>query len=230
MKKVVISVDNVKKRYKLGKIFVDVLRGVDFEIHSTEFVILFGPSGAGKTTLVDLIAGLDLPDSGKIKVRNLTINELPEKELAMYRRRKIGLVFQEFNLVENMTAVENVALPLIFDNFAKSVREKRAVDLLSELGLAHRLNHRPSELSGGEQQRVSIARALVNNPWILLIDEPTGDLDSQNAHEIMELISSLNKKGKRTILLVTHNPDYLHYANRVLQIVDGRIVGEKVIG
>lgn len=223
MKNVAIRVDNVKKNYKLGKVKVSVLRGVSFEIRPTEYVILFGPSGAGKTTVLDLIAGLEAPDYGKIQVREVIVNELPEKELAVYRRRRIGMVFQEFNLVAHMTAVENVALPLVFDNFPKKVREIRAKNLLCELGLSHRLNHKPTELSGGEQQRVSIARALINNPWILLIDEPTGDLDSKNAYEIMELISNLNKKGKRTILLVTHNPDYLDYADRVLYIKDGVI-------
>ncbi len=224
MKKVCIQVENVKKKYKLGKVTVRVLRGVSFEICSTELVILFGPSGSGKTTIIDLIAGLDSPDSGSIFVRELEISKLKDRELAEYRRRRIGLVFQDFNLVSNMTAVENVALPLVFDNVRKKTREEWAKNILCDLGLSHRLNHRPYELSGGEQQRVAIARALINNPWILLIDEPTGDLDSKNACEIMELIKSLNKKSKRTILMVTHNPDYLQYADRVLRIADGRIL------
>jgi len=229
MNKTVIKVDNLKKNFSLGKIKVSVLRGVNFEIYSKELVILFGPSGSGKTTLIDMIAGLEPPDSGKIFVRELEITKLREKELANYRRKRIGLVFQDFNLIPSMTAVENVALPLIFDNIGKKSREEWAKSILCDLGLSHRLAHKPTELSGGEQQRVAIARALINNPWILLIDEPTGDLDSKNANEVMELISRLNKKSKRTILLVTHNPDYIHYANRILRIVDGVIIDEQKV-
>jgi len=227
MKNIVIKVDNLKKNFTLGKIKVSVLRGVNFEIFSKELVILFGPSGSGKTTLIDMIAGLEPPDCGKIYVRELEITKLEEKELALYRRKRIGLVFQDFNLIPSMTAVENVALPLVFDNINKKSREDWSKSILCDLGLSHRLEHKPTELSGGEQQRVAIARALINNPWILLIDEPTGDLDSKNANEVMELISRLNKKSKRTIFLVTHNPDYIHYADRVLRMVDGKIINEK---
>jgi putative ABC transport system ATP-binding protein len=222
-KRIVIKLERVEKSFKPGKVKINVLRGVSFEIYSCEFVILFGPSGSGKTTVLDMIAGLEPIDEGRIIVRDLEIDKLNEKKLAEYRRRRIGLVFQDFNLVSNMTAIENVALPLVFDNYGLRARETMAKNLLSELGLARRLNHRPFELSGGEQQRVAIARALINNPWILLIDEPTGDLDAKNAEEIMKLISHLNKYSKRTILLVTHNPDYLQYANRILNIKDGVI-------
>lgn len=226
-KNAVIKLKDVKKDFKLGKVTVHVLRGVSFEIYSTEFVILFGPSGAGKTTVIDLVAGLDRPDSGIISVRDMNIKKLDDQELAEYRNDRIGLVFQEFNLIPSMTALENVSLPLVFDNIPKRIRIPRAKKILEELGLGHRLNHKPYELSGGEQQRAAVARALVNNPWILLIDEPTGDLDSKNANEIMELLAHLNRDLKRTIFLVTHNPDYLHYADRVLEIKDGRIVRER---
>ena len=226
-KSAVIKVINIKKNFKLGKVKVEVLRGVSFEIYSTEFAVLFGPSGAGKTTVIDLIAGLERPDSGKIKVRDMDIKELDDQRLAEYRNDRIGLVFQEFNLIPNMTALENVSLPLVFDNIPKRRRGPRAKKILHGLGLGKRIDHKPYELSGGEQQRVAVARALINNPWILLVDEPTGDLDSRNALEIMELLAHLNRDLKRTILLVTHNPDYLHYADRVLEIKDGVIVRER---
>jgi len=225
-KNIVIQIKGVKKSFEMGKIVVDVLKNINFEIYSSEFVILFGPSGAGKTTIIDLVAGLDKPDEGEIFVRDEDITQLDEDSLAHYRNKRIGLVFQEFNLIPNMTALENVVLPLVFDNFSRRLREEKAKKILTDLGLNERFNHRPFELSGGEQQRVAVARAMINNPWILLVDEPTGDLDSKNAEDIMNLLSKLNKVSKRTILMVTHNLDYLQYADRVLMLKDGNIVNE----
>jgi putative ABC transport system ATP-binding protein len=224
MKNIVIDVVDVQKSFKPGKIKVHALRDINFTVCSKEFVILFGPSGAGKTTILDLVAGLDTPDSGRIIFRGEDITKFDDLELARYRSTRIGVVFQDFSLVSNMNAVENVALPLVFANYRKKDREMRAKNLLSELGLSRRFNHKPYELSGGEQQRVAIARALINNPWMLLIDEPTGDLDSKNAADIIQLIVGLNRISKRTILMVTHNSEYLQYANRILKIKDGKIL------
>lgn len=222
----VIQLEHIKKEFLLGKNIVGALNDISLEIHAGEYVILYGPSGCGKSTLLNTIAGLEIPSSGKVKIRGEDLSQLSTNDLARHRREKIGMVFQQFNLLRSMTIVNNVALPELFRGASRSSRVTRAKNLLKELGLEKYYKHKPSELSGGQQQRVAIARALSNNPWILLADEPTGNVDSKTAEEIMEIFHDLNRKSKRTILLVTHNPDYLHYADRVLYMRDGSIIKE----
>jgi len=220
----VVEARNLTKYYRKGRAKIRALDGVSFAIYPGEFVIVFGPSGCGKSTLFAVLSAMEIPNKGEVIVRGENIFDLPEPELAEYRRKKIGMVFQNFNLISSMNALDNVALPLLFDNFTYSYRRRRAIKMLKRFKLEKRAQHFPVELSGGELQRIAIARALINNPWILFIDEPTGDLDSKNANIIMNLLSDLNKKGKRTIFLVTHNAEYLHFADRILEMKDGRIV------
>lgn len=211
-----------------GEIPVKAVDDVTFSVYSTEYVVLFGPSGAGKSALLSLVGGLERPTQGQVWIRGQELGELDDQELAAYRRDKMGMVFQQFNLVPSLTAWENVALPLLFKGVLASSRRQRAVKLLRELGLGKRLKHRPIELSGGEQQRVAMARALINNPWILLIDEPTGNLDKKASLQIMTLIKDLNQRLKRTILLVTHNREFLKDASQILTIDDGRVKEDHV--
>lgn len=223
----IIEAVDLKKIFKMGNVQVEALRGATFSVKAKEFVILFGPSGVGKSTIISLIAGLEKPTSGDVIIRGENIVNYNDRQLEEFRRKKIGLVFQDFNLIPNLTAVENVAMPLVFDKVTERVREKKAKKILDELGIGHRLNHRPMQMSGGERQRVGIARALINNPWVLLVDEPTGDLDRKNADEIMKLLSNLNKKSLRTVLLVTHDLRYLDMADRILEVEDGKVTKEK---
>jgi putative ABC transport system ATP-binding protein len=222
----VIELKNVIKDYPLGTKKVRVLKNISLQIKSGEFVILYGPSGSGKTTLLNIIGGLDKPSGGEVLIRGENIVKGKSNDLAKHRLTRIGVVFQDFNLIKSMTAQENVAMPLVFDNTGLKQRTKRAAELLKEMGLEDRIDHKPIELSGGEQQRVAIARSMVNNPWILLVDEPTGNLDTKAAEEIMQIILSLNKKSKRTVILVTHNPNYLSFADKVVYLQDGFIVKE----
>lgn len=224
----VIKTVNLSRTYILGKIEAAALSNVNIEIYSGEFIVFFGPSGCGKSTLISLVAGLQKPSSGKVLIRGENLAELDKGGLAKYRRSKIGMVFQNFNLINTMNVIENIALPLAFAKINKKRRVQRAENLLGVVGLKEYRNHTPSELSGGQQQKIAIARSLVTNPWILLGDEPTGNLDSKSANEIMRLLISLNRKSKRTVVLITHNPDYLEYADRVFYLRDGRIVKIKV--
>jgi putative ABC transport system ATP-binding protein len=226
MADVVIETKNLIKDFTLGKRNVRVLKGVNIKVNSGEYIILYGPSGSGKTTMLNMIAGLDRVTGGKVLIRGEDIAQANSNDLARHRLAKIGMVFQDFNLIQAMTALDNVAMPMIFNSTGLKQRLKRAKNLLSEMGLENRIDHKPIELSGGEQQRVAIARALINNPWILLIDEPTGNLDSHSANEIMNIITNLNKKSKRTVVLVTHNPSYLSLADRVIYMADGQVVSE----
>lgn len=218
---------DVLKDFHLGRTIIHALRGVTMEVRAGEYVILFGPSGCGKSTILHVIAGLEPPTSGRILVRGKDISHLSKDELARYHRTKIGLVFQQFAFLRTLNALENLLVPRMFTDVLPEARHERARHLLEIFNLSHLSDQLPQELSGGEQQRLAIARALVNNPWILLIDEPTGNLDSRAAKEIMGIIFELNNTSHRTILLVTHNPDYLHYAHRVLYMKDGMIVGER---
>lgn len=224
----VIKAVNLAKEFELGAITVQALKGVNLEIYSGEFIIFFGPSGCGKSTLMSMLAGLQPPSSGTITVRGEDLGKMNEEQLSTHRRTKIGMVFQAFNLISTMNVVENIALPLTFARIPKDRRMARAENLLDVVGMSEYKKHTPSELSGGQQQRIAIARSLVANPWIMLADEPTGNLDSKAANEVMRLLISLNRKSKRTVILITHNPDYLEYADRIFYLRDGKVVDVKV--
>ncbi|MFW6071743.1 MAG: ABC transporter ATP-binding protein [Candidatus Bipolaricaulota bacterium] len=218
-----VELQNVAKGYTMGKTEVRALRGLDLNITKEEFVAIVGPSGSGKSTLMHIIGALDIPDEGRVLLDGTDISEYDENELANLRGNKVGFVFQTFNLIHTLSSLENVALPLTFHGVSKSDREDRAAELLEMVGLGDRLGHKPAELSGGEQQRVSIARALVNDPDILLADEPTGNLDSDTGEDIMELIKGLNRDKGMTIVVVTHNPRDAEYADRIVNMIDGKI-------
>ncbi len=224
----VIKATNLTKEFKLGAVDVQALKGVTLEIYSGEFILFFGPSGCGKSTLLSMLAGLQGPSSGKAYVRGEDITIMDSNTLAKHRRTKIGMVFQSFNLISTMNVVENIALPLAFDRIPKKRRMARAENLLEVVGMSEYKKHTPSELSGGQQQRIAIARSLVANPWIILADEPTGNLDSKSANDVMRLLISLNRKSKRTVVLITHNPEYLDYADRIFYMKDGKVVDVKV--
>jgi len=216
----VITLENVRKIYQQGETKVEALRGSNVKIEKGEFVAVMGPSGSGKSTLMNMIGALDIPTSGEVNIDNEEIGEMTEDQLALLRSRKIGFVFQEFNLINSMNAWQNVALPMVFRGKSRKERKQRAIKLLEDVGLGDRTGHRPSELSGGQRQRVSIARSLANDPEILLADEPTGNLDTGTGAKIMELLTDLNERGK-TIIMVTHDPNDAEYADRTIQIIDG---------
>lgn len=223
-KQVVIELKNVWKTYMLGETKVQALKEVDVKIFEGEFVSIQGPSGSGKSTLMHLVGCLDLPTKGHIFLEGQDISKLDESELAVIRGRKIGFVFQAFNLIKTLIARENIALPMLFQNMDEKMRIKKAEELLELVGLPHRALHRPSQLSGGEMQRIAIARALANDPKIILADEPTGNLDSTSGHAIMDILVELHKKYNKTIIVVTHDPLIANYAKRVINIVDGQVV------
>jgi putative ABC transport system ATP-binding protein len=223
---IIIKLENVWKVYYLGKVEVWALRGIDLEIKKGTFLSIIGPSGSGKSTLLNIIGCLDFPTRGKVFLEGEDIQKLSSDELSRIRGKKIGFIFQQFNLLSNLTAIENVALPMIFQGVSERERLKRAKELLESVGLKERIFHRPQELSGGEQQRVAIARALSNDPEIIIADEPTGNLDSKTGKQIMEVLKSLHQKQKRTILVVTHDPQIASYSEEILRIRDGKIVGE----
>lgn len=215
-----ITLEGVRKVYQLGETEVEALRGSDVSIDEGEFVAVMGPSGSGKSTLMNMVGALDVPTSGEVNIGEEDIGEMTEDELALLRSRKVGFVFQEFNLINSMNAWQNVALPMVFRGKSKVERKERSVNLLESVGLGDRTGHRPSELSGGQRQRVSIARSLANNPDILLADEPTGNLDTDTGAKIMELLTEFNEEGK-TIIMVTHDPKDAEYADRTINIIDG---------
>jgi putative ABC transport system ATP-binding protein len=220
-----ISISNLRKSFVMGRETVHALAGVDVAIERDSFTIVMGPSGSGKSTLLYLLGGLDRPTSGRIEVAGREIDSLDENALAIYRRRTVGFIFQSFNLIPSMTAVENVAFPMRFMGIARGERQKRALNLLKQVGLADRAYHRPTELSGGQQQRVAIARALVNDPDLILADEPTGNLDSASGNGIMHVLSELHRSG-RTVVVVTHDPRMARFATNTLHLLDGKIVSE----
>jgi len=220
-----IKLEDVHKIYQLEGVEVPAINGISLKINKGDFVALIGPSGSGKSTAMNLVGCLDLASKGEIYLGEHNIEHLPESDLAQIRGKQIGFIFQTFNLVPSLTALENVALPMIFQDISKSVRIKRAKELLEQVGLKDRMKHLPNQLSGGQIQRVAIARALINDPEIILADEPTGNLDTKTGDEIMRLLKELNKKGK-TIILVTHNPDLTKLANKVIRLRDGKLVNK----
>ncbi|MGC9345287.1 MAG: ABC transporter ATP-binding protein [Candidatus Bathyarchaeales archaeon] len=223
--KTLLEVHDVKKSYRMGKVLVPALRGVSFDVETGEFLSIFGPSGSGKSTLLHLMGGLDRPDEGEIIVDGSNILKLNDDKLAELRLTKIGFVFQFFNLLPRLTALKNVELPLTIAGVPEKESLKRAKEMLKLVGLEDRMNHRPSELSGGEQQRVAIARALISNPKIVLADEPTGNLDTKTGWEIVQLMKKLNKEKRQTFVVVTHDPHIAEAANRIVHLKDGLIAG-----
>jgi putative ABC transport system ATP-binding protein len=222
--KTIIELRHAEKTYQMGEVKVPALRKVDLEIKEGDFVAIIGHSGSGKSTLLNLVGCLDVPTRGAIKLNNIDIATLSEDELAKIRGRSIGFVFQTFNLIPTMTALENVTLPLIFQEVDAGERRERAEQMLNLVGMERRMHHHPNELSGGEQQRVAIARALVINPDIVLADEPTGNLDYNTGLEIMGLLKTLHEEKKKTLIIVTHERFIAQYAHRIVRLHDGSIV------
>lgn len=220
-----IRVRGLSKHYQMGSTLVRALDGVDVDISRNAFTVVMGPSGSGKSTLLHLIGGLDRPTAGEIEFNGQRLDEMDENRLALFRRQTVGFIFQAFNLIQSMSAAENVGFPMQFAGISPAERKRRALDLLGRVGLGDRSGHRPGELSGGEQQRVAVARALVNDPLLVLADEPTGNLDTASGIGIMHLLSDLHKSG-RTVLVVTHDPRMVRFATQKLFLLDGRVVEE----
>jgi len=225
-KEEIITLKDVAKYYQLGSELIKAVDGVDITINKGDFVAIVGPSGSGKSTTMNMVGALDIPSKGSIYLDKINIAHLHESELAQIRGRKIGFVFQTFNLVPTLTASENVMLPMVFQGVPLRERKIRATALLEKIGLGHRLDHLPSELSGGERQRVAISRALANDPEVILADEPTGNLDSKRGEEVIEMFNKLSKEGK-TIILVTHDNEMAKHADKIYKLKDGKIVNGK---
>ncbi len=221
----VIKVNNISRIYKVGTETIHALRSISMEIHKNEYVALMGSSGSGKSTLMNVLGCLDTPTTGEYYLDGTSVANRSDNELAEIRNKQIGFVFQTFNLLPRSTALDNVALPLVYAGFSKDERNKRALKTLTDVGLGDRVSHRPNELSGGQRQRVAIARALVTNPSIILADEPTGNLDSKTSEEIMILLEEIHKKGN-TVILVTHEEDIARHAHRIIRLKDGLVEGD----
>ncbi|WP_276980001.1 ABC transporter ATP-binding protein [Flavobacterium filum] len=217
-----IKISALKRNFVLGSETIYVLKGIDLEINKGEYVALMGPSGSGKSTLMNLLGCLDTPTTGTYILNGKDVSKMHDDELAEIRNKEIGFVFQTFNLMPRTTALDNVALPMVYAGYSKSERYERATEVLSQVGLADRMDHKPNELSGGQRQRVAVARALVNKPSIILADEPTGNLDSKTSEEIMALFGEIHKNGN-TVILVTHEEEIAAYAHRIIRLRDGII-------
>jgi putative ABC transport system ATP-binding protein len=222
MPNTVIKLEDIKRFFRIGNETIKALQGINLEILKNEYVALMGPSGSGKSTLMNILGCIDTPSSGKYLLNNKDVSKMEDDELAEIRNKEIGFVFQTFNLLPRLNALENVALPLIYAGYNKQQREKRAKEVLEQVGLKDRMTHKPNELSGGQRQRVAIARALVNNPSIILADEPTGNLDTKTSYEIMTLFEEIHKNGN-TIIIVTHEEDIALHTNRIVRMRDGKI-------
>ncbi|MCW3135317.1 MAG: ABC transporter ATP-binding protein [Canidatus Methanoxibalbensis ujae] len=222
----IVRLERVRKIYRMGNVYVEALRDVNLRVGRGDFLAVLGPSGSGKSTLLNMIGCLDKPTSGNVLIDGKNTGEMNESELAEIRRRKIGFVFQQYNLIHSLNALENVALPMLFAGVRRSERLKRAKELLERVGLSHRIHHKPSELSGGEQQRVAIARALANNPDMIIGDEPTGNVDTATGDAIMDIFSLLNREEGKTIILVTHDEEIADRARTKLRMRDGKIYSE----
>ena len=227
MKDTIIKLDDVWKIYKMGEVEVPALRGLNLRINRGEFVAVQGASGSGKSTALNSIGCLDVPTKGRVYLEGKDISKLSESELAQIRGKKIGFVFQQFNLINTLTALENVTLPMIFQNVSHEERLKKAKELLEMGGLRGRIDHKPTELSGGEQQRVAIARSLSNDPEVILADEPTGNLDSKTGESVINFLEKLHKEKKTTIIMVTHDAGLAHHAQRIEYLKDGVIIKSK---
>lgn len=223
----VIQVENLVKTYHLGKVSIPALRGISFDVAKGEFLVVMGPSGSGKTTLLNLMGAIDKPTSGRISIGGTDVTTLGEGKLTKLRRHKIGFIFQFYNLIPALTALENVELPMLTAGVPRKIASERAFQLLETVGLAERGAHLPDELSGGEQQRVAIARALANKPSVILADEPTGDLDTKTGMEVVQVLYDTSKKENATVIVVTHDPMITKKADRILQMRDGNIVEEE---
>lgn len=222
----IIHLENIKKNYFLGKQVIEVLKGISLDIFKNEYVALMGPSGSGKSTLMNILGCLDTPTAGTYVLNGKDVSRMTDNELADVRNNEIGFVFQQFNLLPRLTAVENVALPLVYAGMGKKQRTQQAMNVLEKVGLSDRSHHKPNEMSGGQNQRVAIARALVNDPSIILADEPTGNLDSKTSHEIMEIFEQIHTAGN-TVILVTHEEDIANHARRIIRLRDGVIESDK---
>jgi putative ABC transport system ATP-binding protein len=225
--KSIIHLEGIRKSYFMGKQELQVLRGIDLNIHTNEYVALMGPSGSGKSTLMNILGCLDSPSAGSYILNGQDVSKMPDDNLADVRNKEIGFVFQQFNLLPRLTALENVALPLVYAGVSRKQRTDMAMDVIKKVGLEDRSHHKPNELSGGQCQRVAIARALVNNPSLILADEPTGNLDTRTSKEIMDIFSQIQAAGN-TVVLVTHEEDIANYAKRIVRLRDGLIESDKM--
>src|SRR5574338_1065248 len=228
----IIHLENIRKNYYLGKQTIEVLKGITFDIFKNEYVALMGPSGSGKSTLMNILGCLDTPTGGTYILNNHDVSKMADNELAEIRNKEIGFVFQQFNLLPRLTALENVALPLVYSGMSRKQRNEKAMHVLDMVNLSDRSHHKPNEMSGGQCQRVAIARALVNNPAIILADEPTGNLDTSTSYEIMNIFGEIHSRGN-TVVLVTHETDIANHAHRIIRLRDGIIesdmAGEKLV-